>query len=184
MWDSIGRVQYPIAQLNYSVFFTSLNTGYCGGTTGNIFKTTNGGLNGMQQNSPSNGFRNDFWFANDSLGWSVGGGGQIFKTTNGGTYVGLEPISNFIPNEFKLYQNYPNPFNSNTIITFNIAVVGYYRLELFDILGRKVDEIFNAYFNKGVYEIIYNTERISSGTYFYKLSSEKYSQTKKFVLIK
>ncbi|HRJ86734.1 MAG TPA: YCF48-related protein, partial [Ignavibacteria bacterium] len=84
-WDSIARVPYPNNELIYSVFFANNNTGYCGGTFGHIFKSTNGGINWYQQNVPINGFRNDFWFPNDSTGWVVGGGGYILRTTNGGT---------------------------------------------------------------------------------------------------
>ena len=183
-WDTIGRVPYPNNELNYSVFFPSLNTGYCGGTTGYTFKTTNGGFNWIQQVVPSNGFRRDFNFINDSLGWSVGGGGQIYITTNGGTYVGVEPISNEIPQDFKLGQNYPNPFNTETIIEFAVTERTYYRLEIFDVLGKKVDEIMNKFLNVGEYKISYNAGMLSSGTYFYKLSSTELQQTRKLILIK
>jgi len=183
-WDSIARVPYPSNELNYSVFFSSLNTGYCGGTTGYTFKTTNGGLNWYQQVVPSNGYRGDFYFVNDSLGWSVGGGGQIFKTTNGGTYVGVEPISSIIPDNLMLYQNYPNPFNSETIIEFKISQKDVYKMEIFDVLGRRIEELFNEYIPAGKYKVIYNAVNLSSGVYYYKLYSAKISKTLKFILIK
>ncbi len=39
---------------------------------------------------------------------------------NGGFVIGVEPISNEVPQQFVLYQNYPNPFNPNTKIKFQI----------------------------------------------------------------
>ena len=43
-----------------------------------------------------------------------------------------------LPNEFKLYQNYPNPFNPSTIINYTIPKTSNVRLEVFDLLGRKL----------------------------------------------
>jgi photosystem II stability/assembly factor-like uncharacterized protein len=183
-WDSIGRVPYPAGVLNYSVFFSNINIGWAGGTTGYIFKTTNGGFNWLQQVSPAIGFRNDFWFYNDSIGWSVGGGGQIFKTTNGGTYVGLQISNEIIPDKYILYQNYPNPFNNTTIIEFDIIEKNNYRLEVFDILGRKINELFSRNLQPGSYKYTYSPQELSTGVYIYRLSSSKYSITKKFMIIK
>lgn len=183
-WDTVGRVQYPNTTVNYSVCFASVNTGYCGGTFGHIFKSTNGGSNWIQQNVPIDGFRNDFWFANDSIGWVTGGGGYILKTTNGGTYLYIEPVSNIIPTNFKLNQNYPNPFNGVTIITFDVYESTDYKLEIFDLLGQKIYSVFSKTLNRGSYKVNYNADNISSGTYFYKLSSQKNSEVRKFVLIK
>lgn len=183
-WDTIARVPYPDNEENYSVFFSSLNTGYAGGTTGYLYKSTNGGFNWYQQNVPINGFRNDFWFANDSLGWVVGGGGYILKTTNGGTYVGIEQISGSIPKEFKLYQNYPNPFNGQTNFEFQVIEHGVYRFEIFDILGRKIKELLNENISGGSYKLNFNSSELTSGVYFYRLSSLKNSKTKKFIIIK
>jgi photosystem II stability/assembly factor-like uncharacterized protein len=84
-WDTISRVSYPYTHENYSVFFSSINTGWCGGTYGHIYKTTNSGFNWQEQNVPIDGFRGDFWFFNDSIGWAIGGGGRILKTTDGGS---------------------------------------------------------------------------------------------------
>lgn len=183
-WDSIARVSYPNNTLNYSVYFVNQNTGYCGGTFGHIFKSTNGGFNWIQQNVPINGFRNDFWFANDSTRWVVGGGGFILKTTNGGTYVGINLISTEIPVNFDLLQNYPNPFNNETIIKFIIGTDGLYTFEIYDILGRKVEEVFKQSIEAGTYQLAYNAGKLSSGIYLYILSSEMEKATRKFILIK
>ncbi len=183
-WDSIARVPYPNSEENYSVCFTNLNTGYTGGTNGYMYKSTNGGLNWYQQVITGGGFSRDFNFVNDTTGWVVGGGGQIFKTTTGGQFVGIELFSNIIPNEFSIFQNYPNPFNSVTAIEFQITAHDNYKLEIFDLLGRKVTELFNQSVKPGKYKIRFTGDNFASGNYFYRLSSGKMTIVRKFILIK
>jgi hypothetical protein len=98
--------------------------------------------------------------------------------------VEVNQISAEIPRLFELNQNYPNPFNPATTIQFNLPKAGYYKMEVFDVLGRKVEELFNVFRMAGIYKFIYNARELSSGLYFYKLSSEEKSLTKKFILIK
>jgi hypothetical protein len=159
-------------------------TGYIGGTYGRLFKTTNGGYNWAQQITPLPMFVSNFGFCNDSVGWCAGGGGGILHTTNGGTYVGFKAIINILPNDYELYQNYPNPFNSKTTIEFDIAEEGNYTLVIYDILGRKVDDVLSKYLNAGKYKINFNANQLSSGVYFYKLSNFNTSLAKKFILNK
>ncbi|HEY3251579.1 MAG TPA: YCF48-related protein [Ignavibacteria bacterium] len=184
-WDSIGRVPYPSNNLNYSVFFSSLNTGYCGGTFGYIFKSTNGGFNWLQQTVPIDGYRGDFWFANDSLGWVVGGGGYILKTTNGGSYVALEPISNLIPKKFNLFQNYPNPFNPVTEIKFALPQNSFVTVKVYDVLGELVAILVkNEFKDAGYYSAQFDGTNLSSGIYFYTIEAGDYKDSKKMILIK
>jgi len=183
-WDTIGRVPYPDGQLNYSVFFSSLNTGYAGGTTGYIFKSTNSGFNWIQQVISGGGFRRDFNFVNDTVGWVVGGGGQIFKTTTGGQFVGIEPISSIVPKDFNLYQNYPNPFNPVTAIEFEIPVYEHIRLSVFDLLGKEVSVLLNDKLKPGKYRVIFEGSSFSSGIYFYQIKTHDLIISKKMILIK
>ncbi|RPI16857.1 MAG: T9SS C-terminal target domain-containing protein [Ignavibacteriae bacterium] len=183
-WDTIGRVPYPYTHENYCVFFSSVNTGWCGGSYGHIFKTTNGGFNWYEQIVLSNNFRNAFWFYNDSIGWAVGGAGQILKTTNGGTYVSIENISEEIPSQFYLYQNYPNPFNSQTTIEFDIKEKNNYKFIIYNLIGQKIDILLDETLNSGKYKVGYDAGKLSSGVYFYTISSAKYKISRTFILIK
>lgn len=188
-WDVIGTVPYSSSEeTSGSVFFSSLSTGYCGGSSGHTFKTTNGGLDWYQQTVPSHGYRNDFWFANDSLGWSVGdywqGGEQIFKTTNGGTFVSIVPISNSTPDAFKLCQNYPNPFNPITKIKFDIPKSESVKLAIYNILGKEMEILVNEELHTGEYEADWNASNYPGGVYYYKLITLGYSESKKMVLVK
>jgi hypothetical protein len=89
-----------------------------------------------------------------------------------------------IVSEFKLHQNYPNPFNVDTKIEFDITKQGSYKLEIYDLLGRRMESVFSKQLKPGKYEYSYYAEKLSSGTYFYRLSSEYFSTTQKFSLIK
>ncbi len=183
-WDTISRVSYPYTHSNYCVFFSSLNTGWCGGSYGHIFKTTNGGYNWHEQVVPSNYFRISMSFYNDSIGWAVGGFGQILFTTNRGTYVEIKKISETIPKEFKLYQNYPNPFNSKTVIKYQISKSSNVKIIIFNTLGQEIEILVNEYQRDGIYTVNWDAVNYPSGIYFYRILTNSQSSTHKAVLIK
>lgn len=120
-----------------------------------------------------------------------GEGDSLYNDTwqyNNVSAIGIEPISNVIPNVYSLEQNYPNPFNPVTKIRFKIpndkAQMSNVKLEVFDITGKliivSIDEILQA----GEYEVDFEGSGLPSGVYFYKLSSGGFIQTKKMVLLK
>jgi len=96
----------------------------------------------------------------------------------------IKETDNTIPEKYELYQNYPNPFNSQTEIKFDIAKSDKYKLEIFDILGRRVGLILDENKNVGSYKLSFDASALSSGIYIYKLSSEDLSVVRKFTLIK
>jgi hypothetical protein len=98
--------------------------------------------------------------------------------------VGVEPIKNSLPAEFKLYQNYPNPFNSISKIKYQILKSENVRISIFDIKGAKVRELVNKKQDAGTYEIFFDGSTLASGVYYYKFQSEDFSDTKKMLLIK
>ena len=181
-WDSVGRIT-PLNIDVTSIEFCNNNTGWAG-TQYQMYKTTNGGKDWVIQNSTLMGVVTSIWSFNDSLVWGCGNGGRIWHTTTGGDTTNVNQISSNVPNSFFLYQNYPNPFNSQTTIKFDIREKGNYRLAIYDLLGRKIEELFNEYLGAGSYKITYNADKLSSGVYYYVLSSGKESITKKFLLIK
>ncbi|HRI86276.1 MAG TPA: T9SS type A sorting domain-containing protein [Ignavibacteria bacterium] len=98
--------------------------------------------------------------------------------------VGINVISSEIPESFTLGQNYPNPFNNMTSVEFSINVSGIYKMEIYDITGKLADEVFKEFKSPGTYKLNYDAVKLTTGAYFYKLSSDKINQTKKFLLIK
>lgn len=97
-----------------------------------------------------------------------------------------------IPDEFILEQNYPNPFNPTTTIKFTIPgeesghtfTLRFTKLKVFDNLGREVATIVNEYKPPGIYSVSFDAGKLSSGIYFYRLTADNFSQTKKMILIK
>lgn len=85
-----------------------------------------------------------------------------------------------------LHQNYPNPFNGTTKIRYELFYPENVTLTIYDVLGRKVCDLVNEYQQSGKYEVEFNSSlyNISSGIYFYKLTTTGRSQIKSFVLIK
>jgi photosystem II stability/assembly factor-like uncharacterized protein len=180
-WIYMCTIIGPQTFAVYSITFLNFNLGWMGGSVGMIYRTTSGGLNWIDENANSPGFVANFSIYKDSLIWATGGHGAIgYKNI----FIGLRKISENIPVNFTLYQNYPNPFNSETTIKFDIPKSGVYKIAIYDVIGREVDIIFNQFFKPGNYAYNYNAEKLSSGVYFYKLYSDKFSGTNKFILLK
>lgn len=95
----------------------------------------------------------------------------------------IVPVDNF--NLF----NYPNPFNPETTIVFNLSESGIVKLEIFNIKGQKVKTLADSYFEKNTHSIIWfgkddNNKNLSSGVYFYKLTTPSKTLTKRMLLLK
>ncbi|HEY5536895.1 MAG TPA: T9SS type A sorting domain-containing protein [Ignavibacteria bacterium] len=120
-----------------------------------------------------------------------------YKRDSTGNSTGIHNLNKGIPDKYKLYQNYPNPFNPTTKIRFSIPMrspietFGDDRvvLNVYDILGKEVAILVNERLNPGTYEVEWNARlggstTFPSGVYFYRLTTEGFSETKKMVLIK
>ncbi len=103
--------------------------------------------------------------------------------------IGVKQISS-IAQRFSLSQNYPNPFNPSTKIKYTIPKLASVpavnvKLVVYDITGRLVSTVVNAFQSPGTYEADFNASNFASGIYFYKLSAgEDYNEVKKMVLLK
>lgn len=182
-WDTISTIQFTNEDLR-TVDFVNQNTGFVGGTTALLFSTTNGGYNWRRENIGFLTIRR-LRFVNDTTGWVIGTQGKIFKTTTGGDpMTNITNNTNFIPDNFTLKQNYPNPFNNSTNIEYSINRNGYYKLEIYNIEGKLIKEEFSEYKGIGNYRTRFEGDNLSTGVYFYRLSSILSSKTKKFLLIK
>lgn len=182
-WDTVGAVPYGFEEA-YCIEFADENTGYSGGTTGTLFKTTDGGHTWFQQQVSQfgQGFFRSLFAYNDSIVWAVGNGKILFTETGG--LANINQISSEIPNEFMLYPNFPNPFNPTTKIRFDVRNYTFVKLEIFDMLGRNVSTLINKRLQPGTYELSYDMSDLNSGVYFYKLSAESFSKTMKMLLLK
>ncbi len=98
----------------------------------------------------------------------------------------VTPISE-IANDYELSQNYPNPFNPKTVISFSIPKSQNVSLNVYDALGNEVASLINnTRLSGGKYRVDLDISRynLSSGLYFYRLTTEGFSASKKMIVIK
>ncbi|MCB0726340.1 MAG: T9SS type A sorting domain-containing protein [Ignavibacteriae bacterium] len=93
-----------------------------------------------------------------------------------------DPVA--ILNDYKLEQNYPNPFNPSTIIRFSLPKSQNITLEVFDISGRNVATLISGRVESGNNSIQFSPYNLSSGIYFYKLTADNFTETRKMVLVR
>lgn len=91
---------------------------------------------------------------------------------------------NNILNSYELSQNYPNPFNPSTMISYSVAEPGFVQLKVYNVLGVEVATLVSKQQNSGNYNVSFDAARLSSGVYFYSLSVNNFTQTRKMILEK
>lgn len=160
---------------------------YCSGN-GGVFRSTNGGQT-----------FNNFNFAISS-NQCITHQNRILVaasgTSNGGIWITIDSsissihsIFTITPSEYKLEQNYPNPFNSQTRIQFTLKNDSYIELNIFDLNGRLISEIYKGSLRTGTYETSFEASNLSSGIYFCILKiKDQYNNitqlSKKIALVK
>lgn len=94
-----------------------------------------------------------------------------------------------LPESFSLDQNVPNPFNPNTYINFAVPKTAHVTIEVYNALGQKVttlvDETLKAGLKRVEWDGLDNSgNSVASGVYFYRMTSDSFSETKKMMLLK
>lgn len=103
--------------------------------------------------------------------------------------TGVDDDHGAVPKSFSLEQNYPNPFNPETVIEYNLAASGHVTLTIFNVIGQKVCDIVNGYQSAGNKQAVWNGRdesghEVQSGVYFYRLTTDSFSMTRKMMLLK
>jgi hypothetical protein len=118
---------------------------------------------------------------------------EKFEWSNNGDRIQVLALTtgagSSLPSSFGLEQNYPNPFNPETVIGFTMPVTGYAKVEVFNVLGRLIATPFDGTAQAGQNQVIWdgrdsNGEQTASGVYLYRLTADKYTETKKMMLLK
>lgn len=107
-------------------------------------------------------------------------GQMLFETDE--IKIGITGIRNF-----KLEQNTPNPFNPTTNITYELFDASYVRLKVFDLIGKEIATLVDGDQAKGTYTVTFDASQyanLTSGIYFYKIETSKYTEVKKMILTK
>lgn len=88
------------------------------------------------------------------------------------------------PKKFGLNQNYPNPFNPVTSISYAVAFAQHVQLKVYDLIGNEIAVLVNETKSPGKYTVEFSSSNLASGTYFYRLQSGDFVQTKKMIILK
>jgi len=94
-----------------------------------------------------------------------------------------------VPDQFVLQANYPNPFNPETTIEFSVPMTAQVAIEIYNMLGQRVRNLMDAKLAVGNHTVKWNGQndagvQLSSGIYFYKLTSGSTVLTKRMMLLK
>lgn len=108
---------------------------------------------------------------------------QPFRAEYG---LGIEDEADnlLVSQQVKLFQNYPNPFNPVTTISFFLPKASPVKIEVFDVLGNKLETLLNLNRLAGSYEIEFDGSNLASGIYFYRLEADQFVDVKKMILLK
>jgi hypothetical protein len=120
---------------------------------------------------------------------------EVFTWTNNGNRIEVTQLSaagsthEVLPSGYSLDQNYPNPFNPSTVIHYSMPVTAHAKIEVFNVLGASVTVIFDGLAQAGKHEVIWDGRDDSgsltaSGVYFYRLTADNYTETRKMMLLK
>ena len=105
--------------------------------------------------------------------------------------MSVKIFNNVIPEFYSLMQNYPNPFNPSTTIKFGLPVESNVKLEIYNSIGQLIDKLIDERLTAHHYEIKWETGKIPTGLYFYKLTAvdinnpvNKLIKTRKMLMVK
>jgi hypothetical protein len=105
-------------------------------------------------------------------------------------FKALAQMASRVPETYRLLQNYPNPFNPTTTIRYSLAgkKLTQTELSIFNVLGQKVRTLVDEPQTAGSYSVQWDGrddqgQKVSSGVYFYRLSSGDFVGTGKMLLI-
>jgi len=141
------------------------------------------------------------------LGGKGDGGGSGQQTTHGGYIIAartdpgdgtvkvwliklaplgtaVEPENTYILTNFVLSQNYPNPFNPSTKIKFELPKSETVKIEVYNILGQKIETTLNKHMPAGYHEVEFNGLNLSSGIYLYRIEAGEWQDVKKMILLR
>ena len=99
-------------------------------------------------------------------------------------HILIYDITTEIPSKYDLAQNYPNPFNPVTNLEFGISNLRFVTLKVYDMLGKEVSTLVNEKQSPGTYQVEFDAGSLTSGIYFYRLTSGDFTDTRRMMLIK
>jgi uncharacterized protein (DUF1330 family) len=140
-------------------------------------------------NESTGDYRADYFYIVDEIPGNAQFNQNSFSNANEWYYDSLliqsSPVS--VKKEtiysFSILQNFPNPFNPSTTISYEIPERNFVTLKVYDILGNEIAILVNQEKQVGKYKVEFTARDLSSGVYFYSLSTGNYFSTKKMILL-
>jgi hypothetical protein len=88
------------------------------------------------------------------------------------------------PSGFQLFDNYPNPFNPTTVIGYQLPVMSYVELTIYNLLGEKVVTLISENQLPGYHRVEWDASGYATGVYYYHIKADSFTAIKKMVLVK
>jgi hypothetical protein len=108
----------------------------------------------------------------------------LISDNMGGSWSKSIVLEYIPPRTYALEQNYPNPFNPSTTIQYQLPEEVKVRLEVYDLLGRKVTTLLDNRIPAGYHEVSFDASSLASGLYIYRLVAGSFSKTRKMMVMK
>ncbi len=166
-----------------AVACTDTSVLWAAGNGGLLYKSTDGGTAWTKISSLA-GVDLYAIFARGSNIWYGGMNGAIISNIAPLTAIEDREYANTNPSRIDLAQNYPNPFNPATTIRFSLTENAVVSLKVFDLLGKEIAVLINAEYKAGTHKAEWDATRYTSGVYFYQLTTNGKTITKKLALLK
>jgi gluconolactonase len=178
---------------NKRVFYTIPASGYADGmktdTQGNIYCT---GPTGIWVVSPLGVLLDKIAMSEtpSNCNWGDADRKTLYITAGSSIYrirlltTGIKSSRYRKLGSYELRESYPNPCNPGTLIKFHLPSTDRVTLSVFDVVGRQVAMLVSGTLPAGDHSRRWDTSRVSSGIYFYRLSTDSFASTKKLVVLK
>jgi hypothetical protein len=157
---------------------------YAGTSNHGIYYSLNGGINWMGGGGPKNVYSlaasGQYLFA--GVGTPTIFTGSVWRRPLSEMLVGVRDSHERNPITFTLEQNFPNPFNPTTVINYKLSITDHVVLKVYDVLGREIAALVNEQKSEGTHNAEWRATSVSSGIYFYRLTSGNFAQTRKMIL--
>jgi subtilisin family serine protease len=167
---------------------TSMATPYVCGLAG-LVKSQNPGYTWSQIRDQIKNTTDNIDGINPSYAGQLGTGRINACRALGGTPAPKMEADIALPDKLTLYQNYPNPFNPATTISFRLEQKARVNLTVYNILGERVKVLIDGDREAGSQAVTWdgtdaNGASVASGVYFYRLTADDQTLTRKMSLLK
>ncbi|MBX2820619.1 MAG: T9SS type A sorting domain-containing protein [Rhodothermaceae bacterium] len=190
----------PDTRIVQAVSFATPEIGFAVTESGPVYRTADGGetwaapFGGYPTPThPGSNFMRDIDMLDANIGAVVGTDGVIGASDSGGgqpvlssdsTSTSIEVEIFHVPTHIELGQNYPNPFSGSTTITYQLDENQDIRLDVFDLLGRRLKTLENGLVQAGNHQVVFDATGLPSGIYMYRLTTGENSSIRQMVVLR